>query len=220
MGPKRVTGTLLTPFAVARAMLMALAAAVILGAYLALIGGWPIVLIGGVAVVCAIAYAGGPWPLGHHGLGEVFVFVFFGPVAVAGTAYLMGASLTDPSPWLAGATLGFLSAAILLVNNIRDIPTDARAGKRTLAVRLGEARAWRVFAAFLALAYACPVALAMIDPRVGLAGLLPLLTLPVAALLYRRARAIARGPGLNPMLAKTAQLTLLVGILLAAGVAL
>ena len=139
VGPTRVTQAgLISPGAVRNAMLVTLGAALLVGVYLVWIGGWPIVWIGLASLVCAVAYTGGPFPLGYHGLGDLFVFVFFGLIAVAGTVYVqMG--VFPPEAWLAGAGVGAMSTAILVVNNLRDIDTDARAGKRTLAVRLGRA---------------------------------------------------------------------------------
>lgn len=218
LGPARVTGKALHEAAVLRATLAVLGLAALLGAYLAWVGGLPILAIGAIALVCALAYAGGPWPLGHHGLGEAFVFVFFGPVAVAGTWHLQTGAIADPRGWLSGVPLGALSAAILLVNNIRDIPTDARAGKRTLAVRLGARRSWAAYALLLALAYLALLALAA---RHGPspAALLPWLSLPLALATLRQGLR-SEGPALNAVLARTAQLTLLFGALLALGVAL
>jgi 1,4-dihydroxy-2-naphthoate octaprenyltransferase len=137
VGPARVTQAgLLAPDAVRRAMVLVLVAAMLPGAYLVSIAGWPIVWIGLVSIACAVLYTGGPAPLAYHGLGDVFVFVFFGLVAVGGTYYVQ-AGTWPVDVWLAGAGVGALSTAVLVVNNLRDIETDARAGKRTLAVRLG-----------------------------------------------------------------------------------
>jgi 1,4-dihydroxy-2-naphthoate octaprenyltransferase len=137
VGPTRVTQAgLISPGAVRNAMIATLAAALLVGVYLVWVGGWPIVWIGLASLVCAVAYTGGPFPLGYHGLGDLFVFVFFGLIAVAGTVYVqMG--VFPPEAWLAGAGIGAMSTAILVVNNLRDIDTDVRAGKRTMAVRLG-----------------------------------------------------------------------------------
>ncbi len=137
VGPTRVTQAgLITPGAVRNAMVATLAAALVVGIYLVQVGGWPIVWIGVASLVCAVAYTGGPFPLGYHGLGDLFVFVFFGLIAVAGTVYVQMGTF-PPEAWLAGAGIGAMSTAILVVNNLRDIDTDARAGKRTMAVRLG-----------------------------------------------------------------------------------
>ncbi|MDT8370278.1 MAG: 1,4-dihydroxy-2-naphthoate polyprenyltransferase [Longimicrobiales bacterium] len=137
VGPTRVTQAgLLSPAAVRNAMIAALAAALGVGVYLVGVGGWPIVWIGVASLVCAVAYTGGPYPLAYHGLGDLFVFIFFGLIAVAGTVYVQAGHF-PPEAWLAGAGIGAMSTAILVVNNLRDLDTDARAGKRTMAVRLG-----------------------------------------------------------------------------------
>lgn len=137
VGPTRVTQAgLISPAAVRGAMIGVLAAALLAGVYLVSVGGWPIVWIGVASLVCAVAYTGGPFPLAYHGLGDLFVFVFFGLIAVAGTVYVQ-VGVFAPEAWLAGAGIGAMSTAILVVNNLRDLQTDRRAGKRTMAVRLG-----------------------------------------------------------------------------------
>jgi 1,4-dihydroxy-2-naphthoate polyprenyltransferase len=217
MGPPRVTGNVIPAARVKAAMVLALTAAALLGVWLASVGGLPVLLVGAASLVCAVAYAGGPRPLGHLGLGEIFVFTFFGPVAVAGTAFLQ-LHAWPADALLAGVPLGALSAAILVVNNVRDIPTDARAGKRTVAVRIGVRGSWMEYALLLALAYAMPL---LVWVRFGLGApvLLPLLTLPVGVLVLRRGTR-ATGPDLNPVLVQTAGLHALFGLLLALGVAL
>ena len=137
IGPIRVTQSgLLAPERVKRGMVISLAAATLVGVYLVGVAGWPVVWIGTASVACAVLYTGGPYPLAYHGLGDVFVFVFFGLVAVGGTYFVQGLSWPSDA-LLAGAGLGALSTAILVVNNLRDIETDRKAGKRTLAVRIG-----------------------------------------------------------------------------------
>lgn len=137
VGPTRVVQAgILSPDAVLRGTLLTLALAVVVGAYLVWVGGWPILVIGVASVVLALAYTGGPFPLAYHGLGDLFVFLFFGLIAVAGTYWVQ--ALTFRAELLtAGAGVGALITAILVVNNLRDRETDARSGKRTLAVRLG-----------------------------------------------------------------------------------
>jgi 1,4-dihydroxy-2-naphthoate octaprenyltransferase len=157
VGPVRVTQAgLIAPTAVRSAMWLVIALAFLPGAYLVSVAGWPIVGIGLVSVACAVLYTGGPYPLAYHGLGDLFVFVFFGLVAVGGTYYVQ--ALAWPvDGLLAGAGLGALSTALLVVNNLRDVRTDAAAGKRTLAVRLG-ARATRVeYLSLLVIAAVVPV---------------------------------------------------------------
>jgi 1,4-dihydroxy-2-naphthoate octaprenyltransferase len=137
LGPVRVTQAgLIAPEAVLRGALITLGAAAIVGVYLVYLGGLPILLIGLLSLFCAVAYTGGPYPIAYHGLGEVFTLLFFGFIAVAGTYWIHMRALS----WdllIAGGGVGTIITAILVVNNLRDIETDARAGKRTLAVRLG-----------------------------------------------------------------------------------
>jgi 1,4-dihydroxy-2-naphthoate octaprenyltransferase len=138
LGPTRATQAgLITPSQMMRAMWLIFACAIIVGFYLAWIGGWPIVYIGLASIISAIAYTGGPYPLGYHGWGDVFVFIFFGLIAVPGTYYLQTGVVSLDSI-LFGVVLGTLSTAILIVNNLRDADTDIKSGKRTLAVRLGK----------------------------------------------------------------------------------
>ncbi len=138
IGPVRVVQAgILSPAAVRRATALTLALATTVGAYLVWVGGLPILVIGLAALLCAVVYTGGPFPLAYHGLGDLFVFVFFGPVAVAGTYWVQARSF-DADLLVAGAGIGALITAILVVNNLRDRKTDAESGKRTLAVRLGD----------------------------------------------------------------------------------
>ncbi len=157
VGPTRVTQAgLISPRAVLGATIATLVAAFAVGMWLVTIGGLPILIIGLVSLVCAVAYTGGPFPLAYHGLGDLFVFLFFGLVAVSGTAYLqLGTFPLDV--WLAGAGVGALSTAILVVNNLRDRPTDAKVGKRTMAVRLGDRGSQVEYALLLALGGIVPV---------------------------------------------------------------
>ncbi|MDZ7778895.1 MAG: 1,4-dihydroxy-2-naphthoate polyprenyltransferase [Gemmatimonadota bacterium] len=174
VGPVRVTQTgMLKPEAVKRGMIGALVAAAVVGAYLVWIGGWPVVAIGVASLACAVLYTGGPFPLAYHGLGDLFVFLFFGLVAVGGTYYVQ-ALAWPPEALLAGAGVGALSTAILVVNNLRDLPTDARAGKRTLAVRIGPRATKAEYAALLLVALVVPplgVAMYAWPPSVVLAVL-------------------------------------------------
>jgi 1,4-dihydroxy-2-naphthoate octaprenyltransferase len=191
------------------------AAAALIGLYLIAVGGWPILLIGLLSIAAGVAYTGGPWPLGYHGLGELAVFLFFGFVAVCGSCYVQ--TLALPGDALAAAVaVGALASAVLVVNNLRDVDTDGRAGKRTVAVRWGRDFARAEFSALLTLAYAVPIAL-WVGGRAGLPVLLPLATLPHAARLVRRVRSRGDGPGLNAALESTARLGLLFSLLFAAG---
>jgi len=196
-------------------MIAAFGAATVLGLYLAAIAGWSVVAIGIASIVSGIAYTGGPWPLGYHGLGDVFVMVFFGFVAVCGTAFVQLGSV--PCLALAAAVpIGALATAILVVNNIRDRATDERAGKRTLAVRWGRRVALVEYAGLVALAYAVPLGLA-IAGRPWAA--LPLASAPLAIARLRAVLAAGDGPAFNRCLAGTAQLLLLHGALFATGLA-
>jgi 1,4-dihydroxy-2-naphthoate octaprenyltransferase len=193
------------------------AAAIAVGAYLVYVGGWPIVAVGLASVLCGYAYTGGPVPLAYHGLGDLFVLVFFGLVAVTGTYYVQAGSVA-PGAWWAALPVGALATAILVVNNLRDVATDARAGKRTLVVRLGPAAGRAEYVLLVVAAYLTPVGMVL----AGLCGawaLLPLLTLPLAwPQLTRVLR--AHGASLNPALGGTARLQLVFGLLFALGLAL
>jgi 1,4-dihydroxy-2-naphthoate octaprenyltransferase len=178
--------------------------------------GWPILLIGVAGIVAGIAYTGGPYPLGYHGLGDLFVILFFGFAAVGGTTYALAARVPETA-WWAAVPMAGLSTAILAVNNLRDRETDARAGKRTLAVRLGAAGARWEYALLLLASYLTPVVLYLrgLSPWPVLA---PLVTLPLAVELLRRVWR-REGRALNPCLGGTARLLLLFSLLFAAGLA-
>ena len=231
LGPTRATQAgLLTPRQVRAGMLATIALAAPIGLYLASVGGAPILAIGVFSILSGIAYTGGPYPLGYHGLGDLFVFVFFGLVAVCGTAFVQ-LDAVPPLAWLAAIPVGAIATAVLVVNNVRDRDTDVRAGKRTLAVRFGRRAGVVEYVLLLAVAYAVPVALAIeparrwaFDGREGagagaLWALLPLLTIPAAA---RLARTLATTDGrpLNACLAGTAKLLLAFAALFSAGVVL
>mgnify|MGYP001568276423 FL=1 len=212
LGPPRVTQSgLLSPRDVRLGMVATFAAAALLGLYLAWVGGWPIIAIGTASIIAGVAYTGGPWPFGYHGLGDVFVFCFFGLAAVCGTYYLHTGEVSGLSVAAASA-VGFLITAILVVNNLRDRATDARTGKRTLAVRLGDrATRWQ-FAALLGAAYAVAVAMAFAS---SLWLLLPLVSLPLAVRVAAPVMRGSEGRALNLTLKGTARLTLVYGLLLA-----
>lgn len=213
IGPLRaVSAGLISAAAMKRAMIVAFAIASAFGLYLTMTAGWPIVAIGVCSILAGMAYTGGPWPLGYHGLGDVFVLVFFGFVAVCGTTFVQLGNIPALAVW-ASLPVGALATAILVVNNVRDRTTDARAGKRTLAVRLGRRGAIVEYAALLAIAYAVPLVLAISGPWRAL----PLLTAPLAWLRLRQLIAAASGPEYNACLAATAQLLLAHGALFALG---
>jgi 1,4-dihydroxy-2-naphthoate octaprenyltransferase len=214
-GPTRVTQSgLLSVAQVWRAAWLAFGGAAVLGLYLVATGGWPIALLGVAAIAAAWAYTAGPWPLGYHGLGELFVFAFFGVAAVVGTTYVQSGAFSRLA-LAAALPVGALVTAILVVNNTRDIDTDRRAGKRTLAVRLGDSAARGEYVALLALAFLTPAALWLAGA--SLAVLLPLLALPAALRLIRRMCAADDGPAFNLLLADTARLQLVFGALFAVG---
>lgn len=218
IGPVRVTaGGLATPRQVVAATGVAFGVALAAGAYLVALAGWPIALLGIVSMIAAVAYTAGPFPLGYVGLGEVAVFAFFGPAAVAGTYYVQAGSV-HPLAWALAAPVGAWAAAILVVNNLRDAPTDARVGKRTIAVRFGPGFARGVYATLVALGFLTPLALA--SAGLGWAGALPLLAAPLAIKPLRAVFAPPEGPALNAALAGTAKVLLAGGGLLAAGLVL
>jgi 1,4-dihydroxy-2-naphthoate octaprenyltransferase len=138
LGMPRATQTgLISPARMRLGAILTFGLAILLGLYLVWVGGWPILAIGLLSIAAGVAYTGGPWPFGYHGLGDLFVFLFFGPVAVAGTYYVQALRWGAPATLLAGVAIGALTTAILVVNNLRDAETDARAGKHTMAVLLG-----------------------------------------------------------------------------------
>lgn len=209
---------LVPPRRVRRWMVGSFAAACLPGAYLVWVGGWPIVAVGLASIAAGVAYTGGPWPLGYHGLGELFVFVFFGLVAVSGTHYV-NALRFEPASLLAGAGVGGMTAAILVVNNLRDRETDARAGKRTLAVRLGVAGTRLEYAGLLSLAAAAPAAGVWAggwSPWVLLASAAVAAALPAA----RTVMSDRRPEALDGALVGTARAVALYGALLGVGAVL
>jgi 1,4-dihydroxy-2-naphthoate polyprenyltransferase len=218
LGPVRVTaGGLVPPRKVLVATWLAFAIAVAAGAYLIALVGWELLAVGVASILAGVLYTGGPRPYGYEGLGELFVFGFFGVVAVTGSYYVQTEELT----WLALALsvpIGLLAAAILVVNNIRDGDTDRRAGKRTLAVRLGRDRARRLFVLTVTLPFAIVVAIIAIDARPEL--LLALLAAPLVPPLVRTVSSRTDGPSLNGALARCGALLALFSLLLSAGLLL
>ncbi|RDI70507.1 1,4-dihydroxy-2-naphthoate polyprenyltransferase [Halopelagius longus] len=231
-GFTRVTaGGLIDPAEVKRAMYLTFAAAVVVGTYLVYVGGVPILVIGLLSVASGIAYTGGPYPLGYHGLGDLFVFVFFGVVAVTGTYYVQAASvLAAPFPVgvppntlplaavVASLPVAAISTNILVVNNVRDKEEDATTGKRTLAVRFGYGFSRGEFLAMLAVAYLVPLWF-LGRPDYGVTVLLPLLSLPYAASVARTVLSETTGDALNPALERTGKLLAMYAVLFAAGLA-
>jgi 1,4-dihydroxy-2-naphthoate octaprenyltransferase len=219
LGPVRVTQAgLLTPSAVRAGMVVAFAMAMLAGVYLTAVAGWPVVAIGLASIAAGVAYTGGPWPLGYHGLGDLFVFVFFGPVAVCGTAFVASGQVSALAV-AASVPVGAIATAVLVVNNVRDRDTDVRAGKRTLAVRFGRRFGVAEYISLLAAAYLVPLDLVFLEGRSRWI-LLPLATLPLAWPLARVVATSKDGPTLNRALGGTARLLLAFGALFALGLAL
>jgi 1,4-dihydroxy-2-naphthoate octaprenyltransferase len=217
VGPVRVTaGGLVPPRQVLVATSVTFGLAVLCGLYLVAVAGVELLFVGIASIAAGVLYTGGPRPYGYEGLGEVFVFLFFGIVAVTGSAFAQ----LEAWPWEAfvlAVPVGLLAAAILVVNNIRDIDSDRRAGKRTLAVRLGRERARTIYALMVYGAYLVaplPWPLGSLGPWLLLAWL----TLPLAVRLVRNVRRHADGATLNEALAQTGMLQLAFGVLLSAGV--
>lgn len=218
MGPTRVTQAgLLTPRQVLTGMWVTFSLAALIGIYLVWVAGWPIVAIGVASVLAAIAYTGGPYPLGYNGLGEVFVFIFFGPVAVLGTYFVQARSISSLAVW-SSIPVGLLITAILVVNNLRDIATDREAGKHTLAVRLGVEGTRIEYRLLVGLAYLLPLGLSLIGAMPWLANL-AWLSIPLGLDMIKRVYTLSGRP-LNAVLAGTGQLTLVHSLLLVAGLVL
>jgi 1,4-dihydroxy-2-naphthoate octaprenyltransferase len=206
-GPLRVTQTgLLTPRQVWSGVIVTFGLAVLAGLYLAWIAGWPVLILGALCLLSGIGYTAGPFPLAYHGLGDLFVLLFFGFAAVVGTVFVVGAEI-PPLAWFAAMAAGVLTVNILVVNNIRDIETDRAAGRKNLPVVFGRKAAEWEFALMLVIAYAIPPILTckqVSSPWV----LLSLLTLPQGIRIWGRLRSGQSGQVLNPLLGQTAQLLL------------
>jgi 1,4-dihydroxy-2-naphthoate octaprenyltransferase len=218
LGPQRATQQgWISAAQMKRAMWLTFALATVVGLYLTAVAGWPVFALGLLSIAAAYLYTGGPKPYGYLGLGDLAVFVFFGFGAVAGT-YFVQAHAVSTLAWAASIPIGALATAILVVNNLRDIETDARAGKHTLAVRLGDRATRAYYLLLLALAYLVPPLLWW----QGLAdawAMLPWLSLPLAIQLARR-MLHERGLALNGCLVRTARLEVVFGLLFAVGLAL
>ncbi len=215
-GPVRLTASgLAAPAEVRRAAFLSFAVAALLGIVLALAVDWRLILVGAASILAAALYSGGPKPYASSGLGEVMVLVFFGFVATCGSAYVH----LERVPWLAvGAAIpvGLLACAILLVNNLRDVDSDRKVGKRTLAVRVGKARTRLLYRAAIVLSLATVVALALEAP----AALLALAAAPLAVSPLRTVASRPDAPSLVTALIATARLQLVLSGLLALGIAL
>jgi len=217
LGPQRATQQgWITAAQMKRAMWLAFAGATAVGLYLTWVAGWPVLALGLLSIAAAYLYTGGPRPYGYLGLGDLAVFLFFGPGAVVGTYYVQAHAIS-PLAVIASIPIGALATAILVVNNLRDIETDARAGKRTLAVRIGD-RATRVYyLALVAIAYLVPPYL-WLRGLSGAWAMLPWLSLPLAIRLAARLWR-EHGLPLNGCLVRTARLEVVFGLLFALGLA-
>jgi 1,4-dihydroxy-2-naphthoate octaprenyltransferase len=214
LGPQRATQSgLISPADMKKAMWKIFALAIGVGFYLAYVGGWPIVIIGLASIAAGIAYTGGPYPLGYHGFGDIFVFLFFGLIAVPGTYYLQTGSVTEFSLWL-GAVMGMLATAILVVNNLRDRDADIISGKKTLAVRFGETFSKIQFILLVMLPFLLPFHLWRQWNKMSF--LLTLFTLPIAVHLIIQLFNNT-GADLNKVLAGTARFLFIFTLLLSAG---
>ena len=215
LGPVRVTQSgLISPDRVRLAMIIIFSGALVVGLYLTAVAGWPVLAVGIACILASLAYSGGPFPLASHGLGDLFVFIFFGLVAVCGTYYVQALQITTQVLWLS-VPVGFLITAIIVVNNLRDIPTDRKSGKNTLAVILGERGTKLEYLLLVTGAYIMPAAF-FFSGGFSVWVLLPMISIPLSI-----PNIIAvhkdKGPSLNPVLAKTAALSLVFSLLLSAG---
>ena len=212
IGPVRVTQSgLIAPRTVRNAMLFVFALSALPGLYAVSIGGWPLLLLGALSIASGIAYTGGPYPLGYNGLGDLFVYLFFGLVAVVGTYFLHTGSVS-PAAFVAGHIAGVFTTAIIVVNNLRDRHTDAKVGKNALAVRWGEQGTRRWYRGLLIAGF---IAIAGLAHLLGsFAPLGALLALPLARSTYRNFMA-RDGAALNPSLGETARLLAVICFLLA-----
>ena len=215
MGPQRATQSgLISPTDMKKALWKIFALAIGVGFYLAYVGGWPIVIIGLASIAAAISYTGGPYPLGYHGFGDIFVFLFFGLIAVPGTYYLQTGSVTELSLWL-GAVMGMLSTAILVVNNIRDMETDIVTGKKTLAVRLGKSFSQIEFSILVIFPFIIPLCMWW-NTKDNMSLFITLFALPIAVHLIIQLISKS-GKELNNVLAGTARFLSIFTLLLSVG---
>jgi 1,4-dihydroxy-2-naphthoate octaprenyltransferase len=214
-GPMRVTHAgLLKPNQVMIGMCIIFIMAFLVGVYLTIVGGWPILAVGILAIISAVAYTGGPFPIGYHGLGEIFVFIFFGLVAVCGTYFVQAGTINAMTVW-ASIPVGLLITAILVVNNLRDIATDKKAGKKTLAVRMGKKATLIEYFLLIGISYLIP----LIIWAVGLTSfviILVWLSIPMIVPLIKDVTT-KQGKPLNKTLANSARLGLIYAVLFSIG---
>ena len=219
LGPTRaVEAGLLSARSVTLGMILAFSIATAFGIYLVMEAGVPIVVIGIVSILSGIAYTGGPYPLAYLGLGDAFVFVFFGFVAVCGTSFVQMREVPNLA-WWASIPVGCLATAILVVNNLRDRHTDLKANKKTLAVRFGRRFTELEYLVLMLGAYAIPIAIFLRPGGHSYWNLIPLLSLPIAIKLTRDIFRL-EGVPLNQTLANTAKLLLIYGLLWSMGLSL
>ena len=215
LGPTRATQAgLISAEKMKKAMWQTFALAICVGFYLAFIGGWPIVIIGLASIAAGIAYTGGPYPLGYHGFGDIFVFIFFGLIAVPGTYYLQTGIVNELSLYM-GAVMGMLSTAILVVNNLRDADTDKFSGKNTLAVRFGKKFSKMQYSILILLPFLLPLYIWW-NFENELSLLITIFTLPISFHLIKQIFSLT-GRDLNLVLARTARFLFIFTILLSMG---
>jgi len=215
LGPLRVTQAgLVTPTTMKRATIVVFILALLVGVYLVWRGGWPIVVIGLLSILFGALYTGGPYPLGYNGWGDLFVLVFFGPVAVGGTYYVQTLSINLPV-LIAGLAPGLFSVAILTVNNLRDLDNDRATGKKTLAVRLGHRFALHEYNWSLFIACSIPLVLGFLFVGKPLAMLAVLTVVP--SLMAMRKVATVSGRDLNDCLAGTGRLLMIYSLIFSLG---
>jgi 1,4-dihydroxy-2-naphthoate octaprenyltransferase len=215
LGPTRVTHAgLVTPAQMKRATAVVFGLALLIGVYLVFRSGWPILVIGLLSVSFGVLYTGGPYPLGYNGLGDIFVLIFFGPVAVAGTYFVNTHAWSMPAV-IAGLVPGLFSVGILTVNNLRDIDNDRAGGKRTLPVRFGRVFARWEFLVCLCVAHGVSAAICITEMR--WLGLVAVVTIVPAAILVRSIFRIDEGSAFNNALATTGAVLFLHSVLLSIG---
>lgn len=220
VGPRRaVASGLVRPATMRAAMIAVFGAAFLVGLTLLQFGGWPLLVVGVLSIACGVAYTGGPYPLAYHGLGDVFVFIFFGLVAVGATHFVQAKALTAAS-LVAGAGVGALAMNILVANNYRDVETDAKANKRTLLVRWGRAYGRWQFALAHSMAVAAPLSLALLGAASWIGALIVSVVTAFVAWRQSVALAAARTPqDCIRLLAATGKWLALYGVLLAGAIA-
>jgi len=216
IGPTRVTQAgLLSLYEMKIGLVVVFSLASILGFYLAIIAGWIVIIIGISAILAALLYSGGPFPYGYHFLGEVFVFIYFGVVAVCGTYYVLTGEVTR-QVLFSSFCMGFLISNILIINNLRDIKTDKLSGKQTMAVYLGKKRSRIEYVIFLIITYIFTLIIVLIDPEMNFI-LLTWLTIPLSIILSIKLFR-SDGTALNSLLSQTAQLAFIFSIVFSIGV--